>query len=176
VTPPSTPDPRDPRFRRFRAVALGFHLLVATVFSLLVTISVVRSVGEMTPSRPPAPERLDTLGECLAQIQGLWVELDDKRRALSAHAPAQEADDQWFAFRSTWLLKLRQSEARCGVGSRSRVELAQIYWRLERLLDLYTTHAVQFAGEIGGAVDSFRSSLEVARQDPAAGRFEAPKN
>jgi hypothetical protein len=172
VTPTPPPDPKDPRFRRFRAVALGFHLILATVFSLLVTVSVVRSVREMTPSRPPPPERPATVGECLAQLQTLWGELDAKRRELSEHSPAQQADDAWFAFRGAFLVRLRASEAGCGVGSRSRPELRKLFWRLERVLDLYTTHAVQFAGEIGGAVDAFRSSLERAKKDPSAGRFE----
>jgi hypothetical protein len=50
------------------------------------------------------------------------------------------------------------------VAAPERAALARLFVQLEHLEDLYTTSAVQFSGEIGPALDSFRRSLEAARR------------
>jgi hypothetical protein len=60
---------------------------------------------------------------------------------------------------------LREAESRCALPTHSRKRLKTAFDRLEHLQDLYMTHAVQFAGEIGDTLDSFRLSLEAARRE-----------
>jgi hypothetical protein len=46
-----------------------------------------------------------------------------------------------------------------------------VFQRLEQVQDHYTIHAVQYAGEVGGAVDSLQDAFSAARNNPAAGRL-----
>jgi hypothetical protein len=80
-------------------------------------------------------------------------------------------DQEWTRFRGEWLAKFREDESKCALRSQARLPLRAGYARLEDLQDLYTTHAVQFAGEVGGAVDAFREAVQTAKQDLAIGRL-----
>jgi hypothetical protein len=50
------------------------------------------------------------------------------------------------------------------VAEKGRAPLRELFIDLEQLEDLYTTHAVQYAGEIGPAVERFRHHLGEARK------------
>ncbi|HLL54868.1 MAG TPA: hypothetical protein VK447_15040 [Myxococcaceae bacterium] len=163
--------PLDPRLRPFRVAAYAFYLVVVSVFCLFIIFSVFRSVYAMSPSRKPSSAETLTVRECLDGAEALWRELDDHRRELSTRAPARRADQEWTGFRVGWLNRLRELESRCAVESQGRAPIRVVFERLDGLMDLYTTHAVQFAGAVGGPVDAFRESLQEARRDPAAGRF-----
>lgn len=154
----ATPDPKDPRFRPFRAFAWATYLVVATVFSLLVTVSVVRSVWRMTPPElPPAPEW--SAGDCVRTAKALFDELESQRRRLTDGATVRRADADWLEFRSEWLGRYRQSEAHC-----HEPKARAAFVRLEEVLDLYTTGAVQLAGEMGPTLDAFRAALDAAQK------------
>jgi hypothetical protein len=151
--------------------AYAFYLVVVSVFCLFVIISVFRSVYAMSPERKGPSEQTLTVRECLDGAESLWREMDDHRRDLSSRTPARSADEEWTGFRVGWLNRLRDLESRCAVESRGRSPIRDVFSRLNQLMNLYTTHAVQFAGEIGGSVDAFRQSVQEARRDPAAGRL-----
>jgi len=154
---------RNARYRPFRTIALGAYLGVVVVFCGLVIYSVVRSVLEMTPRRPlDVSERLG-VQECAARALELYEELEARRQGLSSVKPAAEASVQWTGFRVGWLNRLRQAEASCEVDATGREDVARAFRRLENLEDLYTTSAVQYSGEMGPAVDGFRSALRRIR-------------
>ncbi|MCI0569131.1 MAG: hypothetical protein L0Y66_00110 [Myxococcaceae bacterium] len=167
-------DPRNPRYRPFRAAVYAVYLTVVTAFCLLVIVGVVRSVRRMTPDRPPSPDTLLTPRECVEGAQALFDELETARRSLERgedESEARGAAERWSDFRVAWLANLRGLEARCAPEARSRVVLLPVFQDLERVLDLYTTHAVQYAGEVGPTVDRLREDLRAARRDPSMGRL-----
>jgi len=171
LTKPARANARDPRYRPFRIFCYGLYILVVTAFSVNVTVSVVRSVMAMTPPRRAPTETVLSVRECVEGAERLWDELDAKRQTMSSHEPARRADQDWSLFRVKWLTNFRDIEAQCAVDARSRKPLKTVYARLDRIMDLYTTHSVQFAGEIGGAIDAFREALRAVKTDPAIGRF-----
>jgi hypothetical protein len=167
-------DPRkDPRFRTFRAAAYGVHIAVSTLFCLWLIVNVSHSVAAMTPEKlPPAePAQVLSTRECVDAAQALWTELEDKRETLVRNVPARSVDQEWMRFRTAWLQRVRERESRCAITSRDRTELRTVFERLEEVQDLYTIHAVQYAGEVGGAVDALQAAFDAARRSPAAGRL-----
>jgi len=157
----NAPKARNARYRPFRALALGAYLVVVLTFSALVIVSVVRSVLVMTPRKPlNVAERLDAK-ECAVRAQELYEQLETRRQGLSALQPAAEASLKWTSFRVEWLNGLRQAEASC---SEDTLQW-DVFSRLETLENLYTTSAVQYSGEMGPAVDSFRRALSRLRAD-----------
>ena len=83
------------------------------------------------------------------------IQLETRRQDLSAVQPAADASLRWTVFRVEWLNGLRQAEASCAEDALRR----DVFSRLETLENLYTTSAVQYSGEMGPAVDSFRRAL-----------------
>ena len=133
-------------------MALGAYLVVVLTFSMLVIVSVVRSVLEMTPRKPlNVTERLGA-SDCALRAQELYAQLEAR--------PAAEASLRWTSFRVEWLNGLRQAEASCSEDSLRR----DVFSRLETLENLYTTSAVQYSGEMGPAVDAFRRALARLRE------------
>ncbi|MHB8876075.1 MAG: hypothetical protein ACYC8T_20485 [Myxococcaceae bacterium] len=160
-------DTKDPRFRPFRVTAYLTYIVVVVVFSSLIIFSVVRSVLAMTPPRLPESSTTLTVAECLERAEGLWRELEGRRKSLGDHSAARQADSAWPGFRRQWLERHRQAEAVCALESKQRVALKEVFTRLERAMDLHTTHAVQYAGEIGPTVDAMRQAMNQARKDAA---------
>jgi hypothetical protein len=168
----ATREPRDPRFRNYRVAMYVLYILVAAVFSAFIITSVVRSVWRMSPPRLPPAEPTLTLRECVDAADALFRDLDRERQDLTRGTGAVAAQDPvWYQFRLEWLRRYRQSEAQCALDSHSREKVKAAFGRLEYLMDLYTTSAVQFDGQLGPAIDGLRQMLSQARQDPAAGRF-----
>src|SRR4051794_14946852 len=165
----ATPGPKgggkgalDPRFRPFRIGAYAFYLVVVSAVSLLVIRSVVGSVIKMTPGRRPDAEPTLTVGECLQRSESLFQELESERARLTSAFPASRTDDNWVRFRVSWKERYRDAESHCALESRSRQSLRKVYEKLSRVMDLFTTSAVQYAGEAGPGVDELRASLEAA--------------
>lgn len=168
----SESDPRkDPRYRPFRAAAYGLYIAVVSAFCIAVIIGVTRSVRAMTPAKKPAAEQVLSYRECLDEADALWSQLESEREKLVRISPAREVDRQWLAFRTTWLQHMRDAESRCALESRDRAHLKEVFRRLEEVQDLYSIHAVQYAGEVGGVVDALRGAFSIARKNPAAGRL-----
>jgi hypothetical protein len=151
-------DPRDPRFRPYRAAVLSVYLVVVGAFCLSVVICTFKSVLEMTPAKPSQVGSLLPVQSCVDGARRMWLQLDDHRKGLTGITPARTADADWTRFRVQWLRELREMQARCVTGP-DREELGEIFKRLEKLQDLYMTSAVQYAGEIGPSVDALQSDL-----------------
>ncbi len=165
---PAKGDPRDPRFRPYRMAAYGLYLFVVIGFCLTMLFSIWRSVRSMAPARLPPSATALTVPECLDRAQILFDELEGQRAAFLSK-PARQADEEWAIFRSDWQGRFRQAEANCALESRDRKELRALYRQLDRVQDLYTTHAVQFAGEMGGAVDGLKEQMSLARRQASGG-------
>lgn len=159
----AAPDPKDPRFRPYRAAAWALYLVVAVGFSLLVTVSVYKSVLEMTPDRPRVAGETLTVAQCVEEARSLWDELELRRRNLGAAEQARHVDQAWSDFRMSWLRREREIEARCAVDAPGREKVRVLFSRLEEVLDNYTTATVQFAGGVGPSVDAFKKALDEAR-------------
>lgn len=170
----SESDPRkDPRFRSFRAAAYGLHIAVVTAFCLAVAYYTLRSVAAMTPERPPPTGQVLSYSECLQAAEQLWRQLESERETLVARTDeARKVSQLWMEFRTSWLRRLREQESRCALESRDRATLRTVFHRLEQVQDHYAIHAVQYANEVGGTVDSLRAAFDVARRNPAAGRLQ----
>lgn len=149
----------DTRLRPFRAAAYVCYLVVVSAFSLCIIVSVVRSVLAMTPDVPAAAQTVLSIPECAGQAAALWNSLEVERQNLGRSSVALNADAGWTQFRVGWLASLRSVEARCGNRSPERADLTRVFKRLEHVEDLYTTAAVQYAGEIGPSVDALRKGL-----------------
>jgi hypothetical protein len=154
------PQAKDAQYRPFRAAAWAFYLLIAVAFSVAITINVVRSTLAMTPDRPPASKVSLSPQECLDTARALWNELDARRKSMSEATPVRGVDAHWTSFRIDWLKREHEADSRCAQ--------KKIFEQLDSLMDLYTTHAVQFAGEIGPTIDELNANLEAASRGPSA--------
>jgi hypothetical protein len=160
-------DPRDPRFKPFRVAMYALYLVVVVGFAASVIYSVFSSVMAMSPKRPPQVERVLTLPECIDGAQVLWARLDDERKALTRNVPARNADEAWSRFRVEWLRDLRHLEAECASEAKQRARLRKLFRQLDSVQDMYMTHAIQYAGEIGPAVDELEKTFASLRTAPA---------
>jgi len=170
VANPARQRVRDPRYRRFRVFAYVAYIVVVTAFSINIIVSVVRSVLVMNPGQKPPSEVTLTVRECLDGAERLWSELDAQRQRLASDAPARRVDQEWSHFRVQWLDKFRDIESHCALNSRSRTSLKGVFEKLDHIQDLYMTHAVQFAGEVGGAIDRYRTAVQAVQRELGAGR------
>lgn len=155
------------RYRPFRGLAWGFYLLVAVTFSLAITVNVVRSTLAMTPDRPPPSTELLSPEECVLRARALWTELDQRRNSLSDPPDAgsvRRVDVDWTQFRIEWLTRHNETASRCGAEGTDREVLRKIFKELDTVMDLYTTNAVQFAGEVGPTLDALRADLKTAER------------
>lgn len=153
------------RLRPFRGLAWAVYLVVAVVFSLAITINVVRSTLAMTPERPPPSTAKLSPEECVATARALLAELDARRNALSAPpdgGAVRRADIDWTMFRIDWLVRENDAESRCVGEGPDRESMRDVFRGLDKVMDLYTTHAVQFAGEVGPTLDTLRADLNKA--------------
>src|SRR5687767_1862193 len=123
-------------------VMYGLYIAVVTVFSVMLSISVIGSVIRMSPRAAQAPDAMLVTSECVGQAEALWRELDSERRAFTQSQPARAVDEKFSQFRVEWLQKLRRLESRCSGESAGRKSLQMVFRRLDQVLDLYTTHAV----------------------------------
>lgn len=152
--------PLDPRYRPFRIAAWSVYFAVFAFFTGSITVSVIRSVLRMTPDHPLSVTPQLTPEQCLGKAKGLWLELDERRKAMSSEAKVSAVDaEYWTRFRTEWLARHRDAEGACAVDAPGRENLKAVFKRLDQTMDLYTTHAVQFAGEVGPTVDALKSSL-----------------
>jgi len=152
-------NPKDPRYRPYRAAMWAIYLVVAVGFSLLVTVSVWMSVREMTPSFPETVAQPLDAAACVVEARKLFDELEARRQGLALEEKPSESDLRWTRFRVEWLNRERGLEARCSPHQPGREKLEVMFARLNRVLDLYTTSAVQFAGALGPYVEELRQSF-----------------
>lgn len=135
------------------------YIAVSMFVGIAVTISVLKSVREMTPERPPSVGAPLDIGQCQALARNLFGELDAQRQHLSGAAVVKRVDADWTRFRARWLASFRDAESRCDTEAADRAKVKASFDALEKVADLYTTHAVQFAGEVGPALDALHAAL-----------------
>ena len=152
-------DPRDPKYRPYRAISLGIYLTVTIVFSILIIFSVYRSVLRMTPELPP-PGDIQSEAACLRDVKQLFVELEAQRKVQGDQPDVAHSDQRFLQYRVEWLTRKRALESRCALDNRQAVKKA--FDSLDRVLDLYTTASTQFSGSVGPAVDDFKKQVEPA--------------
>ena len=156
----------DPRYRPFRIASYALYLTVVVAFCMAIIFGVTRSVVAMSPPRQPVVEPVLSYRECLDAASTLWTELESEREKLvRASEQARSVDKRWMDFRTQWLSRLREREAHCALESRANASLQQVFRRLEDVLNLYTIHAVQYAGEMGGSVDALQGAFSAARKN-----------
>ena len=150
------------RLGPFRTLAFALHLAAVGAFCLLVIVSVVRSVIAMSPPKlSPTPTTL-SYSDCLERAQVLWIDLENHRQMLSLHKPVTLAAQSWPEFRLAWIQRLRGLESECSRPTLDRKAINSVIEQLERVQNLYATHATQYAGEIGPAVDALNALLSAA--------------
>ena len=154
-------DPKDPRFRAYRAVSLGVYLVFTITFSCLIIFSVYRSVLRMTPERPNVGGEVLSEAECLRGANQLFTELEAQRKTQGDQADVRHSDQRFLEFRVEWLTRKVALEAKCALENREKVKDA--FSSLDRVLDLYTTASVQFSGAVGPSVDSFKQTVAQPR-------------
>jgi hypothetical protein len=151
-------DPKEPRYRPYRGLAWAGYLVFAVGFSSLIVFSVFKSVLAMTPEPPAyAGAPLDEI-QCFNEAKNLFNELESHRKGLADSKEIVKSDQAFLEFRLEWLTRKRSVEARCGLDSRPRTKAA--YDSLDRVMDLYTTASVQFAGAVGPATDEFKNLVD----------------
>lgn len=148
------------KYRPYRAAMWAVYLVFSLFVGLAVTLSVLHSVQKMTPRRPPSATPALDPEACRALAEQLFGELDSRRQALSAAEPVRRVDADWTQFRVKWMNEFRDAEARCDVDARDRESTRRLFQSLEKVADLYTVHAVQFAGEVGPTLDTLRAELK----------------
>ena len=142
----------------------ALYVAVVAAFSALVGISVVRSVVQMSPRAHQASGDLLPVAHCVSEAESLWRALDDERKEFTRSQPARSVDEEFSHFRVEWLRRLRDLQGRCVADAPERRPLREVFRRLEQVQDLYTTHAVQYAGEVGPAVDALLAAMARARE------------
>jgi len=163
------PPAKDPRFRPFRGVTYAVYLLAVTFFCWLVLMSVLRSIDAMSPEKLPERSPPLTVTECVDGAGALYQELENARREMGGGEAATKAASRWGDFRVAWLTQMRELEASCATGSKGRPGLAPVFRQLKKLVEVHTTHAVQYSGEVGPAVVKLHRLMAEARRD-AGGR------
>lgn len=156
-------NPKDPRFLPFRRVAWGLYFGVTVPFALLITFSVIFSTLKMSPPHYPPTASLEP-ARCIEQAQVLFGELDKRREDLSQAKEVRVADEEWTKFRLDWLTRERELEGKCFGDTPEREKLKPVFKTLQGLMNLYTTNAVQYAGEVGPSVDKLRKQIEEAKR------------
>jgi hypothetical protein len=168
------PDPAfSARYRPFRVAMYLLFIGAVSAFALVAIISGVRSVLAMSPQPKPSSDVTLTERECLERADVLWRELDGRRKEMGEQVPATKADQTWMQFRVEWLERHREAMSLCALESQNRESLKRVFSRLDKLMDLYTTHVVQYSGEVGPTVDALRDAMESARQT-SMGRASSP--
>jgi hypothetical protein len=157
-------DSRDPQFRNSRIAMYAIHIAVAALFCITVSVGVIRSVVQMSPRAVGSPGALLPPHQCVSEAEALWHLLDEERKEFTRSQPARSVDEEFSHFRVEWLRRFRELEGRCLGNAPERRPLREVSARMDRVMDLYTTHAVQYAGEVGPAVDALLASFAKARQ------------
>jgi hypothetical protein len=153
----------------FRVAVTVLFIGVALALVGVLGVGVVRSLTEeMALDAVPTGGR-ESFAECAADLNRLRAELDERLSAVER--TGHEAEEIWDAWSAGWRRELTSLELRCrsaaSPGSPSGRALAAAARDLRTLVGLYSTHVVQYAREIGGAVEQadrdFRGLTEAGR-------------
>lgn len=147
------------KYRPYRGLAWAIYVASALTLSSVVIYSVGQSVVAMSPGRPKLAGETLSPTACTSEGQRLFDELDARRKQLTEGAEVQKAEGRWNTFRVEWMTRLKTLEARCTPEAPGREALKPVFAGLEDAMNVYTTNAVQFAGQVGPTVDELKKSL-----------------
>lgn len=151
--------------RLLRRIFTSVYGLVALVFSLLITIGVVRGLTEIRGPRPAPPLAAEA---CLERIEALREELLDR---LAAFARSTSAAEEANAF-GPWAVEHRgryeQTRARCnppaGANPAQTEAIRDALTHLRRALDLSEIQATHWSRHLGPELDESAEAIDKARR------------
>lgn len=166
-----TGDPRDPRFRPYRVAMYSLYLVVTVGFCISLIYQVYRSTYAMTYGKKPHLAATISFKECVDGAEALFKELEQQRERLADPPHVSTADQKWLDARGDWIERFRDLEAQCALESKTRENVKDLFKKLEKVADLYTTHAVQYAGHVGPGADELASMFAEIKKSPEMGKL-----
>jgi len=158
----------------FRVAVFALFVGAALVFIGVLGVGIVRSLTEEMALAPPVAGGRESFAECAADLKALRSELEE--RLSIVQRTGHEAEEFWDTWSAGWRRQLSILELRCRTAAapdspRGRA-IAAAARDLTTLAGLYSTHVVQYAREIGGAVEQadrdFGALTEAARSGPSS--------
>jgi hypothetical protein len=122
------------------------HLFIASLFCLLVSISVIRSVATMTPQRTYA----QSIDDCREQGWLLWESLEKERKNLVF--PELKTANDWTEYRAHWITQLEMLQKSC-----SEPESQKLFKTLRKLMEVYNIHMTAFVQDLALVVPTMKS-------------------
>jgi hypothetical protein len=163
--------PRDPETRTFRLVVFGTFVGFSTLYILLIARGIIVSLMHQgaLPLTRVSNECRRTQDSCAQGLSDLRTALDGKSCELERNGT--QAERLWDDWSQTWQRDLSALRSECclaaGRAPPERVRLARAAADLERLGQLYTTHLVQYAKEIGPEAERYATDVAlIAPADP----------
>jgi hypothetical protein len=157
--------PPSPQTRPFRLAVFGIFVAFSTLYILLIARGIILSLMHqgMLPLTPMANECRRGPDSCTQGLVELRAALDAKSCELERTGTA--AERLWDDWSQAWQRDLSSLRSECclvsGRGPPGRDRLARAAADLERLGQLYTTHLVQYAREIGPQAERCATDLAV---------------
>ncbi len=164
--------PRDPRYRPYRmALWITYFALIAIASAVVVT-SIVRDLRG--PPRPPTtgePPTRAAIRVCLADLERLAREQDERLWRLWSDAAEGDAVARWNAWSADWENRVRELSARCALDTPHAATpghqgLNEIARARDAVLDLHSGYSRlvnRFAGDQSELARAAARSLERAR-------------
>jgi hypothetical protein len=119
-------------------------LFIASLFCLLVAISVVKSVATMTPQRTFVAQT-QSMDDCRKQGWLLLEDLEEERRQFVF--PELKTANNWMEYRARWITQLERLQKGCADS-----ESQKLFKTLRRLMEVYSLHMTAFAQELAPAM------------------------
>lgn len=149
----------------------ALYLVITVTFCASLIYQVYRSTHAMAYGTNPRPTNTITARECVDGAEVLFKQLEGRRVAMGKPPEVSSADARWLEFRGEWIERFRELEAQCALESQTRRPLKELFRRLEKVADLYTTHAVQYAGHVGPGADELSRKFAELRTSPEFGKL-----
>jgi len=164
--------PRDPRFRRFRAVMWALYFAVALGGSALFAGSVARHLrGAPRPAASGALPTRAALRLCMGDLDDLYREQNQRAWALGVEFEGRDPLGTWNRWAQVWERKVDDLADRCrldasdkGEGQRERTELAAARDALKALHRAYQAQVNRFAQEEGDLAQAAAEAFAHARE------------
>ena len=130
----------------FRRISVWLHLFIASLFCLLVAISVVKSVATMTPKRTQVSQA-QSMDDCRKQSGLLLEDLEEERKNFVF--PELKTANNWMEYRAQWITQLEVLQKSC-----ADAESQKQFQTLRKLMEVYSKHMTSFAQELASAMKS----------------------
>ncbi len=140
-----------------------FHIGFALFFVGLLVVGIVRSLLREAEGQrlPPGACGQQAPADCLRELRGLRDELEAEVAQVERTAGTAAASE-WDGWSVGWRERHRSLQARCCLGPDRKGEggpLGRADRELSELERLYAVHVVQFAHEVGPAVEALGRDL-----------------